>query len=96
MSTIALYAPIIAVAFAVARPAWFGWWYAFILWLETTGGFGHFLSKPIGGCAECTAGFIALVWTAWTAPTDPAMIITNASAAILLAAIIEKAYAWTK
>lgn len=93
MNEVALYAPIVGVAFATARPDWFSLWYDLILWLETKGNFCKFISKPIGGCAVCTSGLLAFVWSLFTTPSAA---VVNASAAIILAAVLNKVYQWSQ
>lgn len=95
MTTIALFSALISVAFASARPEWFVYYFDFLLWLETKGRFGKWLSKPMGECAKCVAGLLALVWSIatglhWT------VVVVNASAAILIAAVINKVYQWSQ
>lgn len=95
MSALALFSALIAVAFASARPGFFGWWFDFLLWLETKGKVGVFIAEPIGQCEKCVAGQIALWWSIatglhWT------VVVVNASAAILIAAVINKVYQWSQ
>ena len=87
MNHTALFSAVVAVAFSSVRPGLFGWWFNFLLWLETKGSAGKFIAEPLGQCEKCLAGQIALWWSIatglhWT------VVVVNASAAILIAAVI--------
>lgn len=94
MSTIAIHAAIIAVAFSGVRPGLFTWWFDLLLWVETKG--GEFIAKPLGMCPKCMAGQVALWWSVWTEPAAIGSHIINASAAILIASVLNKVYEWTQ
>lgn len=93
---IAVYAAIVATAFATVRPGLFTWYFKLLLILENVGGIGGWLSKPLGGCAMCFAGQLAFWWTAYQFGWYWPNLIVNASGAILLTALLSKAYAWTQ
>lgn len=96
MSTVAIYSALVGVAFASARPHWFHWWYELILWAEAKNKVLSFMVRPLGACPECTSGFLALVWSVYRFPVLTSEHVVNASAAILLSAVINKVYEWSK
>jgi len=89
----------IAVVFASVRPDVFEYWYDLLLWMEAKGGFWKWISKPIGLCHMCVAGQIGFWWSfyasGWHLSAMP-HVLFSASAAILLAALLNKFHEWTK
>ena len=101
MSTIlfALYCAVVAVVFASVRPGLFTPWFDLLLWLETKGRLGKWLSKPLGLCHLCAAGQLAL-WahlyaSGWNWRLWPAHILCSC-AAILFASVTNSVYEWSK
>ena len=94
MNHTALFSAVVAVAFSSVRPGLFGWWFNFLLWLETKGSAGKFIAEPLGQCEKCLAGQIAL-WSSIAVGCHWTQVIVNASAAILIAAVINKVYQWS-
>lgn len=96
---IALESSVIAAAFSLFRPGLFTFWFDLLLWIETKGKFGRWIAKPLGMCAMCLAGQIAFWWSfyasGWHLSAMP-HILFSASAAILLAALLNKFHEWTK
>lgn len=85
---------LVALTWAEVRPVWLSHWYDFLLWLEVK--VGEVVTKPIGGCTKCTAGFWTLIVSIAYDWTRLPAHITSASLAILLGAALTKAYQWTQ
>lgn len=84
----------VAVVFADVRPIWFNPWYNFLLWLETKT--NDKVTKPIGGCAMCTAGMATLITSLVVDWTQFLAHITSACLAVLIAPCLTKLYKWTQ
>lgn len=85
---------LIALVWAEVRPVWLTKWYDLLLWVETHT--HENVTKPIGGCAKCTAGFWSLVLMIAHDWQQPVAYLTSASLAILLGAALTKIYQWTQ
>jgi hypothetical protein len=85
---------LVALTIAEVRPFWLAWWYESLLFIEVW--IGEWATKPIGGCAKCTAGFWCLVASIAYDPSRILAHLVSASLAILIGAILTKIYQWTQ
>ena len=85
---------LVALVVAEVSPVWLGWWYWLLLRIENVT--SETVTKPIGGCAMCTAGLWTMITSVFLDPINIIGHLTSASLAILLGACLTKLYQWTQ
>jgi hypothetical protein len=87
--------------FASIRPELFTPWYELLLRVETWGGFGKWISKPLGLCHLCLSGQLALWMHLYLSGWDVSFMgicshILCSCVAIMAASGLNKFWEWSK